>query len=402
MSLNPRYGFVVGGSVGGWPPGYAGMPFYVHTPVAPNVANHEYRMLASQDDLSYAASQAAENPGGAWLLGNEPQVADQDTLSPAAYLAFWQRAAAAILAADPAAKLIAGQTLNWNLIGSTGIQSGGAFMDAVVAAAGGTLPPCHGLGLHLYDLDYRQMPPCNPQALWADVVSCRAWLTAHGLAVPIYVTELGAITDVDTAGQRQPARVLGYLNALCGWLGEHAAALNVACWCAFATGRGVFRLMTDDGALTPVGAQYLAWASGQMETAEMMTIATLVQPWALPPYVLTALPFEGASRDEMAGWQATAPTRITVPTSGDYDVRAALQLANNPSGARQLRIRVNGAGSIDPIEARPATVGDSTAMVLPWIVRLQAGDSLELIGYQASGVPLSVERAELLVRRLGG
>ena len=93
---------------------------------------------------------------------------------------------------------------------------------------------------------------------------------------------------------------------------------------------------------------------------------------------------------------ATNNSRIVARTAGKYEIAAQVVFNNNATGARSGYIRLNAAGSwtggtlLSQSTQQAVTGGFATAIVMPVIeVALNAGDYVELFGYQASTITLN-------------
>ena len=82
-------------------------------------------------DFVEVAARAKANPGRTWLVGNEPNVIGQDDVATAAYADFLAASAQAIRAADPSARMVGPNVLNWDKTcdGCPGYRSGHSWSD---------------------------------------------------------------------------------------------------------------------------------------------------------------------------------------------------------------------------------------------------------------------------------
>src|SRR5688500_4159226 len=141
---------------------------------------------------SALANHAQANPGGTYIVGNEPNVPGQDDFSPASYADFLFAITTAIRGADPSAKLVGPNVLNWDTTCTIcgGFTSGRSWSEAFVTSYQtryGPLP-LNAWGMHTYSLDWEHLPLINAAADQAQITAARAWLNGRGLSLPIWVT----------------------------------------------------------------------------------------------------------------------------------------------------------------------------------------------------------------------
>jgi hypothetical protein len=161
-------------------------------PWAESVSGNDHSAPSSPADYAaYAGAVAARyGAGGAFWrahpelraepvdtfeIWNEPDSPNfwAPTPDPARYDDLYTRARAAILAADPSARVIIG-----------GLSNPGAFLPALLATGPSLRGHVDGVGIHPY--------AANPLSVLATVGRARATLAALGLgSVPLYVTEFG-------------------------------------------------------------------------------------------------------------------------------------------------------------------------------------------------------------------
>ena len=149
-------------------------------------------------------------PGSVWYIGGEPNVAAQDNISPAAYVAELDYYEQHIRAADPTAKIMSASILNWDFT-CTGCGSGFTpgqewleqFVDAYAAAHGGDSPPVDIWAIDVYPLTWMATPqfpdPPLPMIQWEIVrdqlLGLRQFLDLQvpgHRGKPIWVTELAS------------------------------------------------------------------------------------------------------------------------------------------------------------------------------------------------------------------
>jgi hypothetical protein len=93
---------------------------------------------------------------------------------------------------------------------------------------------------------------------------------------------------------------------------------------------------------------------------------------------------------------ATNNTRLTVPTGYDgwWLVTAYFAFASNATGGRQGQINVGG-GTVATALSTPALNGSDHQFSLATLVRLVAGNYVEVLAYQTSGGALNVQPGPL-------
>lgn len=110
------------------------------------------------------------------------------------------------------------------------------------------------------------------------------------------------------------------------------------------------------------------------------SVAQSIASTALVPILLDL-----ESIDTDSGHSTTTNTsRYTAQTSGWYDARGNITFAANTSGIRQGMFRINGSTYFGEAEVN-ATGTFETAVTLADYAYLNAGDYLEILGYQNSG-----------------
>jgi hypothetical protein len=105
-----------------------------------------------------------------------------------------------------------------------------------------------------------------------------------------------------------------------------------------------------------------------------------------------ALAFDAADTDRLGGWSAANPTRYTAMVPGSYEFTGAIGWATNATGIRQVYFTKNGAtfnGSLNLVQA--VTGSPTFALVRATIIGLAAGDYVEMVGLQSSGVTLNTD-----------
>jgi hypothetical protein len=173
------------------------------------------------------ASIVAANPGAIWLIGNEPDCINQDSLMPAVYARAYHEVYGTIKSLDPTAQIAAGQ-----IVQPTPVRL--AWLDLVLATYRdmyGTDLPVDLWAIHAYILNERphengaELPPGitdTSQALvipWGEnyltadvetfkgfVRAFRTWMTANGYRdVPLIITEFGVLIPEDVLARNSQA-----------------------------------------------------------------------------------------------------------------------------------------------------------------------------------------------------
>ncbi len=107
---------------------------------------------------------------------------------------------------------------------------------------------------------------------------------------------------------------------------------------------------------------------------------------------LTAIALNNELWDD-GNWHdnATNNTRITVPTTGRYRVMARANWAANTAGYRACYVRKNGTDYVLGKATKPNPNGSVTSMSISGLVDCIAGDYLELVTLQTSGIALNID-----------
>ena len=239
-------------------------------------------------DLKDLTTRARARPGGAWLIGNEPNVPGQDDLQPGAYADFLAQVSDAIRSADPTAVLVGPNVLNWEktCTGCPGFGQGRSWSEAFLAAYQERYGkvPLDAWGIHTYSLDWDNLPLTDAAADHAQLISTRTWLDARGLRLPLWLTEFGVIWGFEgiewvDQGGRRTARPVGqfradlvgnYLDSMLAWLTGSGGQARVERWFLYATApppepyatemAGIALMEPGRLILTPFGERYRAWS----------------------------------------------------------------------------------------------------------------------------------------------
>ncbi|HLZ72532.1 MAG TPA: glycosyl hydrolase [Dehalococcoidia bacterium] len=143
----------------------------------------------------------ASRPGGAWLVGNEPNVPttnSSDALSPSDYAVALHDWEARIHTADPTAIIVGPNVLNWSQTcnGCPGYTLGldwtTEFYNDYVNMYG-VRPPIDKWAVHTYELDWVNLPTLSTDWHKQQLRDFRAWLDAipDEAGRPIWDTEVG-------------------------------------------------------------------------------------------------------------------------------------------------------------------------------------------------------------------
>ncbi|MBI2886110.1 MAG: hypothetical protein HYY02_02755 [Chloroflexi bacterium] len=250
------------------------------TPANPSGYNKVLLIRTKAEPLSQATLQsmaASASPGAYWIIGNEPNVPEQDwvycptsctlgeeiDLNVATYVSRYRYYAEAIRAIDPNAKLVAGNVLNWDFFCS-GCAGGGAlghnFVEKFLQeyrTQYGAPPRVDVWGIHTYDIHWRETPMVNWRLGAEELPTFRLFLdnfrfpdgaSSGQEGKPIWVTEFGIIWGYtgwapagdDQCSQRQncivptgiyeQTEITGYLRSFVGWLQANAGDKKIERW----------------------------------------------------------------------------------------------------------------------------------------------------------------------------
>ncbi len=244
-------------------------------------------MVRPKTDLADVADRARRNPGKAWLIGNEPNVPDQDELTPEKYSDFLAGASRVIKAADPTATLVGPNTLNWDRTcnGCLAFTPGQEWSTAFVAdyqKRYGPLP-LDVWGTHVYTIDWEHLPMLDASGDQEQVKRVRRWLDSSRLGLPMWVTEFGVLWGYEGSewqekgdgwimlpkGRFRDDLISQYLDSMLEWLNRSGIAEK---WFLYATSpspepyaqtvAGVSLLKSGTLTLTTLGERYRSWATG--------------------------------------------------------------------------------------------------------------------------------------------
>jgi len=186
-------------------------------------------------------------------MGNEPNVTDDgsghfETMTPDAYAIGLNSFAAQIKKADPTARLVGPNVLNWTFkcAGCKGDFPSGAewtsqFVDAYRARFRQE-PPLDVYAVHAYDLDWESLPQGNATRAIDQISGMRAFLDADAQLAgkPMWVSEIGIHWGypgfeqkdgrISPKGEFDYDHVENYMRTLFGWLNANAVDLRIERW----------------------------------------------------------------------------------------------------------------------------------------------------------------------------
>lgn len=236
----------------------------------------------------------ASRPGGAWLVGNEPNVPttnSSDAMSPSDYATALHDWEARIHAADPTAIIVGPNVLNWSqtCIGCPGYTLGmdwaTDFYNDYVSMYG-VRPPIDKWAIHTYQLDWVNLPTLSTDWHKQQLRDFRAWLDSipDEAGRPIWDTEVGfhwAYPGYDLVdnklvptGPYDAAGVHAWLADMLNFFTTEGVQLGIersffyAQWGALEGfsdsygGLAFFQGSAADAALTPAGQQLQAFFQG--------------------------------------------------------------------------------------------------------------------------------------------
>ncbi len=244
--------------------------------------------------LADLAATAKARPGMYWVVGNEPNVPGQDDLDPDVSVETLRYYAEAIKAADPTAKLVGPEILNFDFTctGCAGFRTGRSWLQAFRSTYQqryGTEPPLDVWSIHTYDLKWDTLPQGDYRLQTDQIAALRAYLdeTPALRAAPIWLTEFAVVWGYDSItwfnrgdgafaqpnGAFRADHLAAYLTDMVNWLRANAAPLHIERWFVFsshgykepwATGpAGVYLVdgLADNARLTDLGQLYRSLAA---------------------------------------------------------------------------------------------------------------------------------------------
>lgn len=110
--------------------------------------------------------------------------------------------------------------------------------------------------------------------------------------------------------------------------------------------------------------------------------------YATTANVETKVPFQAVENDDWNCWDSGAPTRLTIPLTGRYQIQAQAKWSDGASGTRQISIKINNTQEIAYANASKASGhGTHTTCISP-PVTLTKGDYVEML--EKSDIALSL------------
>ena len=251
-----------------------GLPWYIdytfQTGGIPTGAQKAMKVRTGATARSSGVAAAARaRPGSYWLIGNEPNAPGQDDVSPESYAESLHDYVALIKGADPTAKIVAPEVLNFDrtCTGCPGFPAGREWVEGFLRAyreAYGEFPPIDVWSLHTYDLNWERLPLGDPLAELSELRAFRSFLDTLPQASdrPIWLTEFSVMWGYpgiqwdDSTGDplASPDGALDfdhlqvYLASMTQALKANAGALRLERWFLFAT-----HPHTEDWATAPGG-----------------------------------------------------------------------------------------------------------------------------------------------------
>ena len=236
------------------------------------------------------AALARARPGAAWLIGNEPNLPDQDGADPEVFAREFAHDRQVVKAADPGALIVGPnvQNVDWACPSCEGMTPGRAFLDAWRAAHRalyGGEPELDAFGLHVYDLDWDHLPMTDPSLPQRELRAARAYVEGvpEWRGKPIWVTEMGVVwaypgyavegPRLRPTGNYDEAGTARYVETLVRYLRDDPDGVRAARWFVFsnapyaepfATGPAGLSLFAGPGPEAPftqAGTAYAALAA---------------------------------------------------------------------------------------------------------------------------------------------
>ncbi len=256
------------GVIGSEIPGFTGsaildalnMQSYYEYEWGPAMTGKQRLQMVGRSYQSYAGLDEfiGSHPGSYWLIGNEPNVPNQDNHSPAAYAQIYHDWVGRIKGIDPTAKTVNGGIANWpDVVGHPG--AGLAYLREFREAYRvqyGESPPIDVWNIHAYppffEEGVRLRSVCDtaePKRYVAEVVQ---YLRSVGETQQVWLTEFG----MDHALENDPCAVT-FMTDMVGWL-EQTGLVDRWYWFHLnAQSDGFFGNLVDlQGNLTALGQAY--------------------------------------------------------------------------------------------------------------------------------------------------
>lgn len=364
---DPRFGIAVGNPPPNLQAGLAavGATTYYDFGSIPSPATGGLALIRPFTDLTPVLTYARANPGGAYMIGNEPNVPGQDDLTPSAYADFLHNVAVAIRGADASAILVGPNVLNWDdtCMGCAGYTSGHTWsinLASIYGARYGPFP-LNAWAMHSYYLNWTSFPMIDPAWDQRQITGAHNWLVSTGINLPLWITEFGIIwaypdgvwtlqsdgvTRLVPIGSYQTTRVASYIDTMLGWLAANSASLRIDRWyLAFLTptadnyssvANGIALLQPNSVTPNDFGQQFLSWATTRAGPTATPTLTATCSPRPTPQVQTTAI---GNGRlqvtvREPAGSNAQIrAVRFGASTNAFVDIGSATGLRDNVSFA---------------------------------------------------------------------
>ena len=150
----------------------------------------------------------------------------------------------------------------------------------------------------------------------------------------------------------------------------------------------ITNLVADLAAKAPVASPVFTGFIGGPQQPQTVVINSVDVP--LANATVTALTFDTELFDIGNSWTSASPSALFVPAGagGIYLLFGTCAYQNNGTGGRMARLRINGVGAEATVFVNPF-VGDITQLQVMSVARLNPGDYVQLLMYQASGITLN-------------
>jgi hypothetical protein len=130
---------------------------------------------------------------------------------------------------------------------------------------------------------------------------------------------------------------------------------------------------------------------GQVNVPQLARVNVIRQTnFSVPSATPTIIPWEAATRDTNSFWNASTPSKITIPTTGDYLFGIEITFAA-VTGNRTQRIQVLDQNN-NPLIDKTYSVLSGLQMSMSGVSlhQLNAGDQLQAFGFQDSSGALNL------------
>ena len=253
-------------------------------------------------------SAAQPHPASYWIIGNEPNVPGQDSVTTTDYATELDYYAKTIKGADPSAKMVGPNVLNWDSTctgGCGGFPSGSDWVKGVPGTrlSSTAMSEIDVWGLHTYPITWDHTPMVDPMLAENDIKSMSTYLATLPTEAkkPIWDTEFGILWAYDgidfnapsnscvtpskdsqgnsyciaPVGQYDQAAVTAWMNQFVGWLAANASTYRLQRWF----------LYTSFGQPEPYATTYggVNVVQGAAAGAELSPSGQLYRQWSLTP-----------------------------------------------------------------------------------------------------------------------